>query len=287
MITAADELRHPAGSDINWSESYYFSFFDPVSDVGGFFRIAAEANKQQCNTWLHLMKGGKPLYNRFRLNLPYTPAGLDDITVGGLRLRLIEALQTIAISFADRHLRFDLRWDAYHEVIDMHEAMGGLSESVAKGHYEQSGMMTGRITIGELDIDVNGFSFRDHSWGARNWEGVRIWKTCVGQFGHDFAFAAGEITELNGNKSYLGLIFDGKKMTPIKTATVDVDDETRPTRGLVTLVDRQDAVTRIDIEFQLVFDMPYDFHIVHECYTRQKYGDKIGYGIVEINRRLF
>ena len=249
MITAADELRHPAGRDINWSESYYFSFFDPVSDTAGFFRIGLEENRQQSNLWCNLMQGGKPLYNRFRLNLPYAAEGLEDVTVGGLRLRLVEALKTIDLSFTDRHLSFDLRWQGIHDVFDMHEAMGGLSSAVASGHYEQSGKMNGGITINGRTITVNGHGFRDHSWGARDWEGVRIWKTCVGQFGGDFAFAAGEITELGGNTSCLGLIFDGKKTRPIRKAKVDVDSESRPARGMVTLEDHQGIITKIDIKF--------------------------------------
>lgn len=286
MITAADELRHPAGPGLQWSESYYFSFFDPSSDVGGFFRIGLEENKQQANLWCNLMRGGKAIYNRFRLNLPYSAAGLEDVTVGSLRLRMVEALKIINISFGDRGLTFDLTWEGFHEVFDMREAMGEMSASVASGHYEQSGVIAGHIRINEETIVIRGYSFRDHSWGVRDWEGVKLWKTCMGQFGTEFAFAAGEITETSGKKSCLGLIYDGHKTMPIAKATVDLDDDIRPTQGLVTLEDRDGKLTKIDVEFQLVCDMPYDLNMIHECYTRQRKGDRVGYGIVEINRRL-
>lgn len=90
MIAIADELRHPDGTDPNWSESYFFTFHDPRNITAGFFRIGMEVNKQQSNMWCHVMRDGQTIYHRFRPNLPYTASGLDDVSVGGLGFRMVE-----------------------------------------------------------------------------------------------------------------------------------------------------------------------------------------------------
>jgi hypothetical protein len=286
MITAADEDRHPAGQDLNWSESYYFTFFDAHTRIGGFFRMGLEENRKRSNIWCHILRDGKPLYNRFRLDLPYCEQGLTDVSVGGLRFCVVESLRTFNIAYIDRHLSIDLQWQGFHDVFDMRESTGEMSASVAKGHYEQMGEIHGELILGGESISLCGYGFRDHSWGVRDWEGVKIWKTCVGQFGKEFAFASGEITETSGNIGYLGFIFNGRETIGVSKVEIDVDDEAKPTRGITTLHDNSGATTRIDVEFIYVSDMQYDFNLLHECYVNLRMGNKTCHGIVEINRRL-
>lgn len=286
MTTANDELKHPAEAHINWNESYYFNFFDHQRELAGFFRIGLEENKQQSNMWCSFLHKGKVIYQRFRLNLPYTDSGLEDLTVGGLRFRLVEALKTINISFSDRHLQCDLQWQGFHDVFDMREEMTEMADTVANGHYEQSGNVTGRLSVGDAVFDIQGQGFRDHSWGVRDWEGIKIWKTCLGQFGNDFAFTAGEVTSINGKTAYLGFIYDAGKSVSLRKATVDLDDDTEPTVGTVILEEHNGAKTRIDLEFMQVCRMPYDFNVLQECYVKVRRGEEMVYGIVEVNRRL-
>jgi hypothetical protein len=286
MITDNDEFRHPAKDDTNWSESYYFTFSDLKNEIEGFFRIGLEENRQQSNIWASLMYRGQVIYQRFRLNLPYSAAGLENLTVADLHISMIEALKTFRIQLHDRQLSVELNWQGFHDPIDMREVMGEMSGSVAKGHYEQSGIVTGSVRIRDKTIPVDGFGFRDHSWGVRDWEGIRLWKTCVGQFSQDFAIASGEIHEFNGSKSYLGLVYDRGELLAIKDVNIELDNVAKPKTGLATLTAKNDNRIDIDLEFVQVCHMPYDFNELLECYVKLRMGDDVCGGIVEINRSL-
>ncbi len=41
--------------------------------------------------------------------------------------------------------------------------------SGARGHFEQSGLVTGTISVGDEAFDVRGYGVRDKSWGPRDW----------------------------------------------------------------------------------------------------------------------
>jgi hypothetical protein len=45
----------------------------------------------------------------------------------------------------------------------------GDGELGQRGHFEQSGQVTGRITLGDDTWEVAGFGVRDKSWGPRDW----------------------------------------------------------------------------------------------------------------------
>ena len=127
-------LRHRATTaDERWSESYYFSFIDVAQNTSGFFRIGLEENAGCSNVWCAVFRDGKSLYQRFQFNLPYCAASLSYIAVGGLHLSIAGA-GLYAICFEDRQLKIALRWESLHDEIDMHKAMGGLSDAVARGH---------------------------------------------------------------------------------------------------------------------------------------------------------
>lgn len=79
------------------------------------------------------------------------------------------------LRFEDFHPRFD-----YHSV-----AMPGRKLEGAAHHFEVSGRMTGRVRIGDREIEVDALGYRDRSWARRDWSGIRgtRWWPCV--FGPD------------------------------------------------------------------------------------------------------
>ena len=289
MINPQDELRHPANNDSeNWSESYYFSFTDIPNRISGFFRIGLEENRRQSNVWCSLFHDGKVIYQRFQFHLPYSDADIGNIQVGGVHFAMTEPMQTFTIGFSDRQLQVDLMWRGLHDVIDMHKAMGRLSSSLATGHHEQSGAVEGKVSIDGKVINVNGFGFRDHSWGIRNWEGVRNWKTCAGQFGAEFAFHAAVINELDGAQFHLGLAYKNHEIVLVDRVDIVIDDLVSPREGLLTMEFKGGEKTTIDIVYSptQICHIPRDFNVVQECHVVLKQNGNIGSGFSEINRSL-
>ena len=54
---------------------------------------------------------------------------------------------------------------AFEAISGPHYAVGG-----AQGHFEQTGRVSGTISLGDERWDVDGFGVRDKSWGPRTWQ---------------------------------------------------------------------------------------------------------------------
>jgi len=285
-----DSIRHePTTDDERWSESHYFSFVDLESKVSGFFRIGVEQNAKNSSAWCAIFRDRRVIYQRFLFNLPYSDASVRDITVADLHLSKGGARNSFKIGFEDQGgLSIDLNWRGLHDDIDMRAAMGGLSEVVGRGHTEQSGSVDGQVILDGEHIPVNGFGFRDHSWGVRDWQGVREWKTCVGTFGEHFAFHAAEINERGGQRSHLGLLFENGKIVPVDTVTVAVDDLATPHTGRLIFNRKDGTQSLVEIEYfpKAICYVPKDFNVVQECHVALRKDGEVSAGFSEINRSL-
>lgn len=188
----ADELFHRVGDDAAWSESYYFNFVDPDTQVGAFTRMGFRPNDGWADA-LHAvyLPGGRVAFTYGR-RTDLTPQMVDgfgptDPTVGDLTLRRGEPFRQWDIVYAgeaqdladptvmlaatrDRpegwsrptRLEMDVAFEA---LADPHYAVGG-----AQGHFEQTGRVTGTIGLGDERWSVAGFGVRDKSWGPRTWQ---------------------------------------------------------------------------------------------------------------------
>ncbi len=185
-----DELMHPTGNDNAWSESYYFNFIDPESKIGMFTRMGF----RPANGWadaLHViyLPGKRVAFTYGRRNIGEDLSVYNgDLTAGGLTLRCLaphEKWQLLYEGAAEdipnaevllqRKKDRNENWFAPTSVsmaLDFacltkpHYAPTGGGE---RGHFEQSGRVTGNISIGNESFVVNGFGVRDKSWGPRDW----------------------------------------------------------------------------------------------------------------------
>jgi len=189
----ADELFHPVGPHDAWSESYYFNFYDPDTEVGAFTRMGFRPNDGWADA-LHAvyLPGGRVAFTYGR-RTDLTPEvvsalGPADPTVGNLTLRRGEAFRRWDIVYSgeaqdmddptvmlaatrDRpagwsrsaHLDMEVAFDA---ISGPHYAVGG-----TQGHFEQTGRVSGTVRLADERWDVNGFGVRDKSWGPRTWQG--------------------------------------------------------------------------------------------------------------------
>jgi hypothetical protein len=65
-----------------------------------------------------------------------------------------------------------------------------LTESVAAGHFECSGRITGRARLGDRTYEIEALGHRDHSWGIRHWNAWNSHRWCTGSCGPELSFAA-------------------------------------------------------------------------------------------------
>jgi hypothetical protein len=179
---------HPVGSDAAWSESYYFNFVDPDTKLAMFTRMGFRPRDRWADG-LHVvyLGGDRVAFTYGRREIEADLAKYDgDLAVGGLTIECREPFAHWRVAYdgpaqdiADAAVlleRSRLRpagWFTpspltmavdFYGVKPPHYAASG-----ARGHFEQTGRVTGDIAIGGRSHRVNGYGVRDKSWGPRDW----------------------------------------------------------------------------------------------------------------------
>ena len=180
-----DEYMHPVGDDPAWSESYYFNFCDPKSEVGMFARMGFRANEGTVDGLMGIYLGGHRVafvYAREQLPEPY-----DTLKAGGMEFERREPFKTWGVRydgpaqdiaddrilvtrrkerpegwFKPAQVRMDVTFKALND--PYYTANDG-----TRGHFEQAGHATGTIQVGDDKWDVDAYGVRDKSWGPRTW----------------------------------------------------------------------------------------------------------------------
>jgi hypothetical protein len=183
-----DERMHPVGTEAAWSESYYFNFVDPDTKLAMFARMGFRPGDRWADGLHVVYLGGDRVaftYGRREIASDLTRYD-DNLTVGGLTLECREPFGHWRIAYdgpaqdiADAAIlleRSKLRPDGwfrpatltmavdFHGVKPPHYAASG-----GRGHFEQTGRVTGEISIGGRTHRVSGYGVRDKSWGPRDW----------------------------------------------------------------------------------------------------------------------
>ena len=187
------EQMHPVGGEPAWSESYYFNFVDPVSKIGMFTRMGFRPGDGWADA-LHViyLEGSRVAFTYSRRNIDTDLTQYDgDLKVGDLQIECHSPHKAWAISydgpaqdiqdsevlltrsklrpqgwFEPASLVMNLNFDCITEPYFSHSEDGSTG---AFGHFEQSGRVSGRISLNDKSWDVDGFGVRDKSWGPRDW----------------------------------------------------------------------------------------------------------------------
>ena len=187
-----DERMHPVGDAPAWSESYYFNFVDPTSQIAMFTRMGFRPGDGWADGLHAVYLGGdRVAFTYGRRDIGRDLAAYDDaLSVGGLTLTCLEPFGRWRVSydgpaqdiadaaillerrkarptdwFAPANLRMDIDFTA---LAKPHYAANGV-----RGHFEQTGRAAGTIELqgsrGRETFRVDGFGVRDKSWGPRDW----------------------------------------------------------------------------------------------------------------------
>jgi hypothetical protein len=180
--TPADERHHEPDGDPLWSESYYFDFFDPAGDLGGYVRIGKYPNLGVIWYWACVVGRDRRLVTVIdhTVPIPANPASLeirhdglwadhnvetpfDHFSLGleAFGLTLDDPADVYTGAFGDKTpIAFDLEWERDGEVFRYPDWLP---------RYEIPCRVHGEILVGDETIELDGFGQRDHSWGQRDW----------------------------------------------------------------------------------------------------------------------
>jgi hypothetical protein len=153
---------------------------------------------------------------------------------------------------------------------------------IARGHFEQSGTMTGTID----GVPFEGRGFRDKSWGSRDWSAPELWRWFAMPFGDDLAMNA-FLVRFAGEELQGGWAWKDGAMHQISDLRLDAtygeDGRTHETVDLSFSVDGERLEVHGDVVNVAHVPIAADGKaaLLNEGLTRWRLGDRETLGIAE------
>jgi hypothetical protein len=223
--TQNDERNHKPSDRKDWRESYYFNFVDTERGVYGFTTIGLLPQAAKREFVFALFHRDKRHFYYQEPAAPYSFDSFESLNDGHLRFELIEAMKQWRITISSGELKADLNWVGRFPPFNFGECSGTSWD----GHFEQSGVVTGTLQMGDMTLSINGFGQRDKSWGSRNWH-IDQWYALHAQFRE---FSIGLRNDIVGENSIVsGGVSSISGCVPITRVDVETEYGTDPNQPI-------------------------------------------------------
>jgi hypothetical protein len=218
-VEAAERLHPVEDPSEHWSDSLYFNAWDPGSGTFFLTRIGVHANRPSINALFLAWLDGEPSYAYYR-ELDHKPeSDWDRMQVEGLSFRMVRVGRDWSLHLADGENQGSLAWEGFTELFDYADNAQPLPKPVAWGHYEQTGRVRGDLFLNGRTLLFDGVGQRDHSWGFRDWAGVKEWHWVTGFLGEGRSFNLFHVIAPDGTVTANGFVHDAGE----NLAIVEVD----------------------------------------------------------------
>jgi len=188
----ADEGVHEVGPASNWNESRYLDFWDPMSQIGGWFRIGNRPNEghAEMSACVYLPDGSVA----FQFGRPSISE--NGLSVGGQSWEIVTPWRVNRVGYVGPMVLLEDPWAlrdpkaalTQNPHVDVEIALTATSTGLktvmgsdqdhvdliflpgqADHHYQHLARVEGSVRIGAREWAVRGRGGKDHSWGPRNW----------------------------------------------------------------------------------------------------------------------
>lgn len=255
----ANEDKHYA-----MTETWYWGFYEPDSNLHGFIHIWTHPNLNLCTAGLFAHFGTKrdhlaaELFD-FQVYMPDTIFDEQGNihTANGLKVTFEEPMKRMRIQYdnPDRNFKLDMTQEAVQPAV---------MRSNNK-HFEQTMRAIGAVNFEGRAYEFNNLTIRDRSWGEQRHEGGHLlppYTWMNGSFSEDFSFTIGAFDDPKRKPDWAGLydlteeqlitdawLYDhGEqlKFTSVSKITERGSDGLRPLRHVI------DCVTEDGREFRFI-----------------------------------
>ena len=290
MATIEDDQRHVPGPDSLplWNESYWFAFYDPREELGVTVRLGVYANKQEGNIYLHFAHRREIVHSLIDLRTPMPPTEDGRLTMAGMSVEWEQPLDRFRLRYAQGAHSMDLVWEGYSPTY-LYSGRGQENgQNRTSGHLEHAGTVTGKMIIGGTEYHVDCLGHRDHSWGAeRDWSKLHRWDYLSGEIDKDFWFNAVRVVlGENAPDVVMGGLWDGTELLNLDQVKMEVrttDGGARQTGVDLRLIDEHNREHHIvGEEVFVIASTQFGRTWCKDGFARYRYGDRVGYGIIEL-----
>ena len=243
QICEQDEFNHPPSSDSNFNESVYVNGIDHTSASGFWMRLGNRVNEGYAELQLCYYLPDGRLVCQFQK--PEIGAN-DSFSAGGMSYSVNEPLRAVSMAYEGEALILDdpnllrdpkrlfteatklpLSIDATLEcsspvyggapIDDEQITMYGRDFSL--GHFFQHMRTQATISLAGEHYAIDGFGWRDHSWGPRYWTNINFYRLFIVNFDNGDGFTMLKITDRGGHTRRVGVMSIGGELEQI----LDVD----------------------------------------------------------------
>jgi hypothetical protein len=166
------------------SDAVTVAFGDEGADLYGVARLGlADGAASGLAIVFH---GGQPVAVSAEGGVEAAGDSWDGIRAAGLEMTVVEPLRSWRLRYAGAEASLELELDAVGAVAEL-EAGHPVARAGGMAGYEQPVRVSGRATVGDRAIAVDGLGQRGHSWGAPDWERIGLARTVSAWLGDDLA----------------------------------------------------------------------------------------------------
>ena len=229
-LLETDELNHPPSADSNFNESVYVNGIYHASASGFWMRLGNRVNEGYAELQLCFYLPDGRLVCQFqkpeiRDNESFSAGGMDYVVNTPLRavsmtyegealvlddLSLLRNPKRLFTEATKQNLRIDASLECTSPVYggapvnDEQITMYGRDFSL--GHFFQHMRTRASITLDGQDYAIDGFGWRDHSWGPRYWTNINFYRLFIVNFDNGDGFTMLKITDRNGHTRRVGVM---------------------------------------------------------------------------------
>lgn len=223
---AKDDLRHVLRQDPVARESIPYMVVLPEEQLTAFVYTWVNADSKggaACCVYGPGI-GPEPILEKIDgLDIP-RDMDFTDWRVGDVVVRQSKPLEVVDVTYTGKRLSFEMHFEGMHPAYGYGGHPKGCPKAHADDRFEQSGLVTGAITVDGRRIPFNTTGHRDHSWGTREWNAIQHWKWFQGQSGTDVSVHFLDI--LVAGKSHLrGYIYKEGKLSEVTRIDFDFEHD--------------------------------------------------------------
>lgn len=286
-----DDGTHESGPQELWQEGVLLVWWDVKQSIGGVYRIGHETNHKdgpQIALWSTTFTPAG-IYKRTDY-LPMRPQDRGVTHFGsGDDTCSYDYDGDCVWTIRDTDIAVTLRVHDFHAGIDCYPKSGALSK-FAPHHMEVAGRVTGKLAVKCKTYEVDGLSFRDHSWGERAWDTVLSHRWLPGVFGPELSFCALSWHAVDESLVKFGWIVRHDEVIFAKDVDIVsyVECDAASVRGGHLHMTLTTGET-FDVEFEAIApSIMLDLHGMAclETMCRIRSGDKLGFGNFETTHNI-